>query len=540
MPWENRRVGCDSNACRRHLEYVINRTIDLLSIRANYNLIARSKKNRGGGVKSLHSVTHFARLRRGIISVGNGGFSMEAGQISQFGTIDFGPDESVEVASPLGRHRPCTVTRAAGIWRPSERLAELCQAGVDLPIDRYTLADRQRRYLVRESLEELIDVGAVVGLEIILATQGHASDSHDAYSYRRMHSVFQYVRGRGYRNERGMRAHMTRQFGSSRDLYIRPSGRDSNSEWNVMPGDVGLDANGQGERWSIQQLTERGRMAARSAGFENPTNEIAIAFGLYEAARQNPAYVPSENVRNLVQISLFDMPSGRTDLYPALIEMVTERLLRAIDRHREDSPDEFDRWFLGPNNSIVRSIAEQRRSPGGILLREDVVAAMLLLGWEAYDYVGQCVHAFMRTVKHAIEGQHTDEERHSYEQMYEAQDCYGGLPLALLSERMGFLRPVITQMLQEGDTEELVPVLHRLLLYYSDMSPRRRQSDRTSKSRPRRSADVIRPSGRDQESSASENEGAEETQVMDAERVGFFDSLASTDDRIRRAVFRNR
>jgi len=407
---------------------------------------------------------------------------MVARQRSSFGDVSFVALMSfVDSNGKIRWRQPTDLT--PGIWLPSERLAGLRRHHVNVPINRIINDDGRRRYISPGSLESLAWRVAPVGLEMLLETYGH--NQHLEYSYRRMYYVWRYVRGLNFLGERGTSAHLTRSFNYSRDLFVRLSGRQGKDERNVLPESIG---------WSIKQLTERGRAAAVDAGHTNPTSELAIPLGFLEAARLNPLYLADHEVLPLVRMSLFALDDSAEEVSAALLDMVMERLLLAIHRHRDDSQEEFDRWFYNSSRNIVRQLADQKRAPGGRLRRENVVQALQQIGWESYRYVGDCLHTGMHCIRQAIPDDLSDEECRLYEHMYERQSYLGNLPLALVSERLNFLSPALEALWQNTNAEN-VAVMHRLLQYFSKMAEARRVADRISKSRrpsksPRGDSDV--------------------------------------------------
>lgn len=326
---------------------------------------------------------------------------MEAAYESYFGHVCFGAPETVEITSPRNNNVKSTATRWNGCWRPPERLQQYLPEGYSIPLQCHVGSDGLRRIAFACNFEELISVGAAGGLAVIHGFKGF--DAHRDHSYRSMHLILQHVRGRGYRGESGVQAPLARSFRFSRDLYVRLSGRTTDADRDILPDDVGLTADGRGNRWSVSQLTERGRRAARDAGYVNPTNEHAIHFGLFEAARLNPLVVEPERVKMLVRMALFDFNSAAEPPGDEVLEWVEERLLTAINNHiHHDSLEDFERWFYGENNSVLKQVAQQRRRPGGKLDREAVRNAFLHLCWRAYRYTGDCVHALVRTIQNAI------------------------------------------------------------------------------------------------------------------------------------------
>lgn len=406
---------------------------------------------------------------------------MEVTNPSHFGTIIFGEPETVEFPYPGDPQENVATTRSRGEWCPPDRLRQFLPDGFSVPLDCYTGPDGLRRIILRCNFEELIDVGAVGGLAVLHGLRGF--DKEVDRSYRAMFLIHQHVRGRAYGGTRGMKEHLTRKFEYARDVHVRSLGRLTDDQRDVLAEDVGLNTHGEGHGVSVAQLTENGRQAAREAGCRNPISKQAIAFGLLEAAKMNPLKVGDEEVPHLVRMALFDIDSSEGAPYEELVEIVAERLLEAVDPHLDDSQEAFDQWFSGPSNSLVKQIAQQKKKRGGELSREDVRQALLCLGWRAYDYVGQCIDALMRTIKNAMPDPLNDDERRLFERMYERQPYYGNLPLALLAERLSFLRLAILAIWEAPQDQDNVRVLHRLLWYFADMVSRRREADRQSKQR---------------------------------------------------------
>ena len=400
---------------------------------------------------------------------------------SDFGTITFRQAEAVEFPYPGEPDRTITVTSTSGRWNPPEHLTPSLPGDFSLPLACVVGPDGLRRIVPNCSFEELIDIGAVIG-PALLDDAHHMDDGVDK-SYRVMHLVLQYVRGRAFRDKRGMQEHMTRNYRTSRDLYVRPSGRFSGNQHDVLPGDVGLDAEGKGERFSVTRLTDTGRQVACEAGWRNPISKQAIPFGFCEAAKRNPLRLEAEEVPSLVRMALFDIDTSRGTPSTEVADAVEERLLEALERHLDDPCEEFEEWFSGTRSSLVKQIAQQKKKPGGQLEHGEVRQALLHLGWRAYEYVGQCVDVLMKAVKNSMPDPLNREEIQLYEQMYESQPCYGNLPLALLAERASFLNPAIVAIWNDPTNHDHVAVLHRMLAYYADMAPSRRDADRRSKQR---------------------------------------------------------
>jgi hypothetical protein len=406
---------------------------------------------------------------------------MEVTDRSSFGTSTFGAPQTLEILAPGDPSWKIITTCVHGEWRPSERLAEFLPPNFAVPLTCYTGPDGLRRIVPRCSFEELIELGALGGLAVIHELKGFNKELD--HSHRAMLLVHQHVRGRRYRGTHGLREHLTREFQYSRDLYVRRSGRVADGERDVLPDDIGVNHHGEGQRLTVKQLTERGRQAARQAGYCNPTSKPSIQFGLYEAAKLNPLDVKAEEVRPLVEMALFEKELLGDAPSPELVGIVEERLLEAIHLHGADSRETFYEWFLGPKNSLVKQIAQQKGKPGGKLSRDDVRRVFLHLGLRAYEYLGQCVNALMRTIMHSLPELLNDDEKRLFEHMHESQSYYGNLPLAMLAERMPDIKLAVLAIWDDPQNQEHVRVLHRLLSYYAEMARKRRPVDSRSKQR---------------------------------------------------------
>jgi len=405
---------------------------------------------------------------------------MEVNHASQLGTVVFGPPQPVEIAHSGDPQRTITVLCAQGEWRPAPRVARFLPDDFHVRLECYTGPDGLRRIIPQCNFEELIDLGGVGGLAVL---QDRCNlDPKQANQYRGMRVIHQHVRGRQYLGTRGMAEHLTRRFQYSCDLHVRRTGRQVSGERDVLPEDFGLTDSGEGQRLSVAQLTRLGRTAAIEAGCCNPTGRPAIQFGLYETARCSPLEVEPDRVSSFVQMALFDTDSIER-VSPELVDTVWGRLTEALENHAGDSSDAFYRWFLGPNNTLVKQLAQPKGKQGGKLKREDVRSALLQIGRQAYEHLGQCVHALMRTIKNAIVPVLNDAEKRLFEQMHESQPYYGDLPVALLAERSEDIELAIQVIWNEPQAPEHIGVLHRLLYWYGEMARKRRRADSQFKQR---------------------------------------------------------
>jgi hypothetical protein len=346
-----------------------------------------------------------------------------------FGEIVVGEEKEVRLSHPAVV-RPLRGISRAYSWRPPDRVRDEAPPGFVLSLQCVTGPDGLRRIWPGSSWEEFLEFASAGGLAILCQRQNLSAE--ERYSYRAGRFLF--------RRARRMAEFFAQSFRHSRDLFIVRSARTDPDEKDILPADVGLDGRDRGERWTVHELTRRGAEGARAAGWTNPTREQRIHFGLLEAARLRPLPVPAAKAPLLVRSALFDVSPTFDELKQDLIEMVAERTLEALKRHLEDDSPRFDQWFGGPNSSFVHQIAKKKRSRGGQLEEDQVRESLLFLGWQAYQFMANCLHVQMRTVQNALPVTLTKRERLIFEHTYLRQPYLGNLPLVLLIERFGFLR----------------------------------------------------------------------------------------------------
>ena len=390
---------------------------------------------------------------------------------TSFGTIEIVDQEAVDPGLPTGRRaRPDLADQNYRYtWTPPARLNADLPPGFTLALDCVVGADGVRRFRPACQTETFVSLAFVSGLAILNDVK--RLDPETRQSYRAMWLVFGMVQS--------MREHNKRAFRTARDLYVRPSGRTLHAEWSLLPEDVGQDSDGDGRTWSIRELLDHGREAAKNSGIRNPNSAVAIPLGFVEAAKRNPLLVEPERVLPLVRYALFQINADQSTPGTAFVEVVAERLLRAVQRHLDESADDFNDWFSGPKSGLLSSLCSMKDEQGRKLRRDEVRQALLQLGWESYQYVAGCIQCAMRYVQNTIGL--TEEERQLFEHSFLPQPYYGGLPLVLLAERAQLLKSVIVQIWQDPSDPSLVPILHRLLHYYAQIAERRRVADRRFK-----------------------------------------------------------
>jgi hypothetical protein len=153
-------------------------------------------------------------------------------------------------------------------------------------------------------------------------------------------------------------------------------------------------------------------------------------------------------------------------------------VLDALEQHLDDNQDDFDRWFCGPKSNLVSQIAKRKKALFGELERNVVNQILAEQGWLAYRYVGDCVHTAMYLFRKLLPEPLSEAEGRLFERMHLRQDCFGGLPAAMIAERLSLLHPILPQVFQEPDNTLPVAVMHRLLDYYGEMAVARRDADK--------------------------------------------------------------
>lgn len=365
--------------------------------------------------------------------------------------------------------------RVAGIkydWHPSPELTVQLPDGFHFPMRCLVGPDGLRRFYP-SSFEGQIAGGFLGGLAI-LTLVGNL-DPEQRHSYRATYMLFERVRR--------TREHLGNSLLNATSLRVSRVGRDVAEERTILPASLGQNARGEGEPWSVDQLLREGREAAVAAGVQRPSEEDCVHYGFIAAARRNPLHLSQEEVLTLVRMALYESIPLDEPLEPDLVDLVVERTLTALQGHLGDQAGDFNAWFSGPKNSFVQQIARRKLLPGGVLDRDQVRRALLELGWEAYNYVADCIHAMMRVFQQLLPEPLSATEASWFEQMHLKQPHFGNLPVVLLVERFRFVREVLWEIWENPGDPEPIAVLHRLLSYYAEMASARRELDRKVKQR---------------------------------------------------------
>jgi hypothetical protein len=311
------------------------------------------------------------------------------------------------------------------------------------------------------------------GLEVIQRQQKLSSEQ--VPSFRLKHQVFSWLQERG--------ARIRRSFSSTSDLMIKRLGRVDGVS-HVLPSHLGTNADSSGHPWSVGRLIAEGTRAAQGEGILKPNAAQAIAHGLLAGAELNPLYAKEHETPNLMRMTLYapsDEPSPSSDVH----DEVVARLGEALEQHQADSTERFDKWFKGPHSNLPKSLAN-RTTDLGKLPRATVQRVLFDLGWDAYAFVSNCVHASMRWFENCLADQLTPCSRLFFEQTYLPQPAYGGLPLLMLMDRGAIIEPAIMKLWDSPDDPRQIAVFHRVLQYFEQMVLVRRQADVQAKAAARR------------------------------------------------------
>ncbi|MEQ8851177.1 hypothetical protein [Gimesia sp.] len=352
-------------------------------------------------------------------------------------------------------------------WRPADEISDQLPDDFELKFLCLKGKDSVRRLLPMTGSDLLLTNLFAGGLSILNRNQDLSAAERS--SYRLMFHFFQRIKK--------LNNHLERNFASSQDLTVKRSGRETSGRKTVLPEYLGVAYGGEEAPWSLDRLQTEGKLLAKECGIENPDRKETISYGFFAAAKTSPMQLTnSEGIEFLVRIALYnEQNTVRCD--PECQHWIEDRILTAIEEHMGDTQEEFDNWFAGPKNSFLTQISK-RKSPFGKLNNGMVRWTLMDLGWKAYRYVGNCIHAQMRCFQNALPAPLNQSERKIYEMIYLKQDYLGDFPLLLLKERLPLLTAPMLSVLSGDDDFDFVGTIHQLLYYYSDMTDNRRGADR--------------------------------------------------------------
>lgn len=358
---------------------------------------------------------------------------------------------------------------------------------------------------------------AALGGEVILQQRG-LIDAEAQFSYRLMRLLFQ-LSGRLQERLQG------RVFRRLVDLFIPTRGRNGEAaDVDILPRDFGVYGPRQ-RRWSPETLFQEGRRTAVAAGYSRPDVETCIRFGVREEARQHPIDIEQlsdDEARGLVRMSLFDIRTESAEPEIRLVNCVVERFIDSLERHINDSTDEFNNWFFQKLDVIIRQI-EKRKRGGGAIPRNVVRQAILQQVFQSYRYIADGIDAQMREIERCIRPRLTTAEADIYSAMFKRQTWLGGLPLLLIATQFPALRELVEDVLNAPVDAQAKGALLRAMYTYSEMIGRKRESERLLKQRSHArnrqaaAAILLDVDQVDQRDAVSENSEPDEFQIIAAE-----------------------
>ena len=353
-------------------------------------------------------------------------------------------------------------------YRPPAAVLLKLPAGFEIPLTCVTSSSGTRRWFHAGFLTGKAVPGSVIPY---CALGGMALFEHEGrlagenlFSYRAMLLLFNF--------RRSFQEHVDRRFTGWKDLNIPASAQIDPNDPSVLSV---VDP-----RLTYKELIKKGRAAAQRRGPRGASNERIIALGLHEIAKATPLELMPDQVPRLIRAALFAVDLDDAQIEQALDHPLVPRLLESIENHENDDQGEFNTWFSDQISHGFRSLARQKKADGGPLDPSEAKSLVLALLWRAYQYVGDCVDHYMRTVRAAFNPPLSADESTLYARMHLKQPVFGNLPWLLLAERATFLRPALEPWFDDPSFDE-DKIIHRMLSMYAAMVSERRRADRHRK-----------------------------------------------------------
>ncbi len=280
-----------------------------------------------------------------------------------------------------------------------------------------------------------------------------------------------------------MREYLGKRLRLGGQLVLPNAARPDGATTHILPADLGLNWDGEGDPWSILRLKEEGLRSAKASGIENPTPDEVLWYGMYEAACRSLVIISEKDAEPLVQRALFAIQREHAKVVPEALAYVKTHVRAFLEEHLKDSTEEFDRRCIqDPKANLFHRISKRKDCPWK---RDRVVirAAMLELAWQSLKMVGRSIDMFARTFAAALPQPLTKPERKHFRRIFQAHRDFGRLPLVLLHDRFDCLRPALMAIWNNPADREAVGALRRLLYWYSEVAENRRGADRSYKER---------------------------------------------------------
>ena len=277
-----------------------------------------------------------------------------------------------------------------------------------------------------------------------------------------------------------LRSHTTQQyirrsFNHIDDLLVRRAGRDIEGLRQILPWDT-CEPRMPGSPFALLTL---GEQAARAANVLHPSTKEKLRYGFLDVAKRVPLICSTEEIEALVRLALFDLGNGAAPS-EAIQEEIRSRIDAALDKHWDDSILSFNNWYSGKHNSFVKQISKTGKNR----IDPDHVRYVLQeLAWEGYRRVTKNIASVMLEFAASLPEPLNQVEQGWFEHLLLPRDYFGGLPLALIAERLDFIQQAIWEIGSRPGEQGPVQVLHALLQFYASMIAARREADRQTKSR---------------------------------------------------------
>ena len=153
-----------------------------------------------------------------------------------------------------------------------------------------------------------------------------------------------------------------------------------------------------------------------------------------------------------------------------------------MQRHLDEPPDEFNRWFFDNLDGIVHQLSK-RKLPDGPIQREVVRQTILEIVFDSWSYMGRSVSTFMRSVSSAMNPPLSSDEQVEFDVLYRRSPYLGDLPLILFHEQFPKISPAVFAIWDSPDAPRAWGHLRRVLQTYATMVSRRREVNRLKKRR---------------------------------------------------------
>lgn len=395
-------------------------------------------------------------------------------------------NESCNSVTTERADRP-TLTRH--LWWPSDVIRHDVVMGLPIVLDSSGIGRNDRRFTVPPGLSKSNWI-------LFASLGGHAILRHLHPTSREQHSGYHAMR-LIYQLAPRLRENLVRGFRRLEDLYI-PRPARIGDEIHILPDDMRLNTQGGDHRWTVPQLAAAGREAAADVEIADPTEDDIIRLGVWAAARRRPIDVGELSVSEaaaLVRLALFDLGPADEVVAPPIAEEVVGRLVDALEKHRNDTTEQFHQWFLEEFDNIVHQISKRRR-PGGKIERLVVRQAVLESIFKSMRYVGDCVHLQAQAFADACRPRLSRPEGAAFSALYERQPYLGDMPLILLHEHLPFAREAVHELISNPTDPQRAGVFLRVLQIHAEMVRNKRKSEREYKRqaqhRNRRSASAVR------------------------------------------------